>query len=219
MELQELKVNARPSVGKGPSRRTRVQGLVPGVVYGGGKDPVHIHTNAREFQRLLHSASGEHAIVQLKFDEDAQHDSPALLKAIQHHPVRGQVVHADFLRIRLDEKISTSVAIKLAGTPVGVVAGGVLDVQLREVEIECLALEVPQNITFDISTLEIGDSVHVEQLTAPKGITIITEPDRTIAAVHAPRVSKAEAEAEAEVTADEVPEVGKEGAEEGADED
>lgn len=216
MELQELRVTTRTAKGKGPTHRVRVQGEVPGVVYGGDHEPVLIQTNARAFKKLLHAAAGEHAIVQLKFDDAPNLDSPALLKEIQHHPVRGEVVHADFLRIRLDEKIATVVPVKLIGNPVGIVNGGVLDVQLREVEVECLALEVPAAIELDISSLDIGDSLHVDALTPPAGVEIITEAERTVAAVHAPRVVKETVEAEIE--AGEVPEVGKEEAKEGGEE-
>jgi large subunit ribosomal protein L25 len=196
MELQELKVSNRAGKGTGPSRRVRVQGNVPGVVYGGEQGPIHIQLNARAFQKLIHAAAGEHAIVQLRFEDTPDLDSPAILKELQHHPVRNEVVHADFMRIRLDQKITTSIAIKLVGTPVGIVNGGVLDVQLRELEIECLALEVPESVEVDITVRE--------------GIDIITESDRTIAAVHAPRVVKEETAETVEAGA--VPEVGKEAA-------
>lgn len=210
MELQELTVTTRDGKGKGPARRVRAQGEVPGVLYGGDGAPVQLRTNARGFHKLLHAAAGEHAIVQLRFDDDSSLDSPAIVKAIQHHPVRGHALHADFMRIRLDEKITTMVQIKFTGNPVGVVNGGVLDVQLREVEIECLALDVPDAIELDISGMDIGDSAHVDALTPPAGVAIVSEPERTIAAVHAPRVAKETAEGEVE--AGEVPEVGKEDA-------
>ncbi len=210
MELQELKVSNRAGKGTGPSRRVRVQGNVPGVVYGGEQGPIHIQLNARAFQKLIHAAAGEHAIVQLRFEDTPNLDSPAILKELQHHPVRNEVVHADFMRIRLDQKISTSVAIKLVGTPVGIVNGGVLDVQLRELEIECLALEVPDSVEVDISALDVGDSIHVDAITVREGIDVITESDRTIAAVHAPRVVKEETAETVEAGA--VPEVGKEAA-------
>ena len=217
MELQELQVTTRPGKGTGPARRVRVKGDVPGIVYGGEGEPVQLQTNARAFHKLLHAAAGEHAIVQLKFSDDPSFDSPAILKEIQHHPLRGHVVHADFMRIRLDEKITTSVQVKLVGNPVGVVNGGVLDVQLREVEVECLALEVPDSIELDIGALDIGDSLHVNALVPPAGVEIVTEAERTVAAVQAPRVVKETTEEE-EVEAGEVPEVGKEAAGEGGEE-
>lgn len=215
MELQELKVTSRTAKGKGPARRVRSAGEVPGIVYGGDGEPVQLQANARALHKLLHAAGGEHAIVQLRFDGDSSLDSPALVKEVQHHPVKGHVLHADFMRIRLDEKITTSVPIKLVGNPVGVVNGGVLDVQLREVEIQCLALEVPEFIELDISGLEIGASVHVDALVPPAGIDIVSEGERTIAAIHAPRVAKESAEGEVE--AGEVPEVGKEKADDGGE--
>ena len=206
MEVQILRAKKRETGSKGAARQDRLGGSVPVVLYGGGGDPVSLKLDLREFDQLLHGRSGEHAVVRLEVEDSADLNSPALLKAVQHDPINGSILHADFMRIRLDQRITTSVVLSLLGRAVGVTEGGVLDHQLRDIEVECLALEVPETIAVDVSELNIGDSLHVSQVVAPEGVTIVTDPERTIVAVHAPRVVK-------EAAAEE----GEEGAEEGAE--
>ncbi len=193
MELQNLKVSMRDGRGKGPARQLRVKGSVPGVVYGGGRDPVPVLINLKDFEHILHSRMGEHAVVQLEVPERPELNSPALLKSVQHDPIKGSILHADFLRIRLDERIQTVVSIVLTGHAEGVVKGGVLEHTLREVEVECLALEVPAELVVDVTNLDIGSSLHVSDIRAPEGVTIVTDPGRVVASIQVPRALAAEA--------------------------
>ena len=188
MQLQSLKANTRKAGTKGETAKARRAGLTPSVLYGGEGEPVSLLVDTHDFELLMHGKLGEHAIVQLEVEDNPGLSSPALLKDVQHAPIRGGVLHADFLRIRLDQRITTSVPIHLTGQPVGVVEGGMLEHQLREVEVECLALEVPDEFVVDVSGLEVGHSVHVGELAVPEGVTIVTVPDRPVAAVFAPRV-------------------------------
>lgn len=197
MELHTLNAKMRQPDGKGPARRIRRAGDVPVVLYGGDKEAVALVLNRKEFEKVLHGKGGEHAVVQLAVEGKEELSSPALVKDVQHHPVRGEIMHADFLRIRLDERIKTFVPIVLSGQAKGVVDGGVLDHQLRELEVECLALEVPDEIVVDVTELSMGDSLHVSDIQPPPNVTIITEPERTVVAVHTPRIVKEAAAAEA----------------------
>lgn len=199
MQLQTLTATSRATDGtKGQVNRVRTSGEIPVVLYGEGKGAVSLKVNEKEFMHVVHGRGGEHAIVQLDVKDDPALSGPALLKAVQHHPVRSAVLHADFLRIRLDENIRTSVPITLTGQPRGVVEGGVLDHQLRELEVECLALEVPEKIVVDVSQLGMGESLHVSDLAIPAKVTVVTESERAVAAVHAPRVATEAAAAEGE---------------------
>ena len=126
---------------------------------------------------------------------------PAIIKAVQRHPVSDVPQHVDFMRIRLDEMIQSPVAIVLSGRPKGVIDGGVIDHQLREVMVECLALDIPEHIEIDITSLGMGESIHVSDLQVADNIRIITEPGLAVASIHAPRVVKA-AEQEAETKAE-----------------
>jgi large subunit ribosomal protein L25 len=218
MELQPLKAKTRHEKGKNSAHRIRAQGRIPAVLYGGGGDSLMVDLDLKEFTHLVHGRTGEHAIVQLNVEDDPEWDTPAMLKDVQHHPVRGRVLHADFQRIRLDERIRTQVPVVLSGQSAGEREGGVLDQTLREVDVECLALEVPEQFELDVTELTMGDSIHVHAIKAPEGVAILTDPDRTIASVHAPRMV-IEAEPEEEAEAGEVPEIGEEETEEEATEE
>lgn len=198
MDLQALQVSARKDTGKKAARKVRGEGHVPLVLYGGDKEPVGLSVNERLLDLLLHGKAGEHAIVQLDVKDNPELNTPALIKEVQHHKVQGNVLHADFMRIRLDEKIITLVAVKILGQAVGIVEGGVLDHVLREIEVECLALEVPDSFEADVTNLAIGDSLKVSDLTSPDNVAILTDPTRTLIAIHAPRVIEEEAPAELE---------------------
>ena len=202
MELQTFTVKTREDAGKGAARQSRMKGSIPCVLYGGGEEPVALAANSRDFEVLLHAHAGSHAVLQLDVANQPALNTPVLVKDVQRHPVMDTLMHADFLRISLDERIHTSTVIELTGQCKGVVAGGVLEQQLRELEIECLALDVPEAIVVDVSGLDIGDSIHVAALEVSGKITVLTEPDRTVAAVHAPRVVKETAEGEEEAAAE-----------------
>ena len=191
MELQSLKAATRESGAKGKARQERRDGNVPGVLYGGDGGPVTLTINAREFVKLI-QAAGSHALVQIDVSNDAAASGPALLKDVQYHPVRGNAIHADFQRIRLDERITTLVPLHFIGHCKGLVDGGVLDYQIRELEIECLALEVPESIDVDITDLGIGDHLYVSSIVVPENVAIITATDRSAVACHAPRAVKEE---------------------------
>ena len=199
MELQTLSVKTRAEQGKGPAGRSRMAGEIPGVLYGEGKETVSLLLNVREFDNILHGKLGEHAVLDLAIADNPDLGGPAIIKDVQHHPVRGHVMHADIMRINLDKKIRTLVPIKLEGRSASIIEGGVLDNQLREIEIECLPTDIPDFIISDITDLEIGQSIHVEDLVFDDNVTVLTDPSRTVAAVHAPRVvEEVEVEVEGE---------------------
>ncbi len=188
MELQSLKVNTRSATGKGAARQARRDGNVPGILYGLSADPVQLTINAREFEILLQGEQGEHAMLQLEFEDKPELNGPAMIKDVQHHPVRDNATHTDLLRIDLTKRIHTVVSVRLEGHARGVVEGGVIDHQTREVEILCLPMEVPDAFVLNIENMDIGDNVHVRDLVIPDNIELLTNGDRALAAVHAPRV-------------------------------
>ncbi len=194
MEIKTLTVTKRETSGKGPARQARIKGEVPAVVYGEGQDPVSIQIDRKTFEHLVHGRGGEHAVVKLEIENEPALSGPAMVKAVQHHPVKETIIHADLLRIRLDQRIQTVVPISLTGRAQGLVDGGVPDQQLHELEIECLATEVPLQIDVDITPLAIGESLHVASVTPPNGVEILTDSERTVIAIHAPRVAKADAD-------------------------
>ena len=203
---QELTVQSRTMTGTRPMRRLRAQGVIPGVVYGKDmKKPMSVSVNQRELLRLLHTKAGEHAVITLRVDEGKALNKPAMVHAVQHDPVDGHVVHVDFHTILLTERLKVKVAVNLKGEPVGVKEeGGILEHFMRDVEVECLPTEIPDQIEFDVSELKIGETIHVRDLPRPKNATIISEPEAAVASVQTPKVEKEEPTEEAAAAEPEV---------------
>jgi large subunit ribosomal protein L25 len=193
---EELTVRRRPTTGTRPVNRLRREGLVPGVVYGRNMEPITVAVNQRELMKLLHSRTGEHALVTLRLEEPKSWEKPALVKAVQHDPVDGHVVHVDFHAILLTERLRVKVPVVLKGEPVGVKQeGGILEHFLREVEVESLPTEIPARVEFDVSALKIGETVHVSDLVPPKNAKITSDPAGVIASVQTPKEEKPKEEA------------------------
>jgi len=178
-----LGVTSREESGSRAMRRLRRTGQVPGVVYGGDGDAVAFQVDARDLRQALASSG---AIIELSLDGGG--GQPVLLKDQQRHPVNGDHLHVDMLRIRLDEKIQTTVALELVGsedTP-GIKEGGVLEHVTREVTIEALPTAIPDVITLDVSTLEINDTLTLAAVVAPEGVEILGDLEETTAATVTP---------------------------------
>lgn len=202
MAITSLKGNRRAGVGKSATRKLRAQGVVPAVYYGRGEDPIVLTVNAKEIDTLLHAGGSTNVIVDLQVEGDAGVDRKALIREIQRDPVLGSILHLDFQHISLTEKITVEVPIELTGLPIGVKdGGGILEHLLREVEVECLPTDIPSAITADVSALNIGDSLHVSDLSAA-GVEILTDRERTIATVVPPTVLEEAKPAEEAVAAE-----------------
>ncbi len=215
--MKALKVTAEPRQikGSGPVGRIRRDGLVPGVVYGEGKPAKLVQFKLHDFEQALRGHSGEHMLMDLEVKGDKM--LKVLLKEVQHHPVSGKVIHADFHEISLTRKLRIEVPIKLVGEPVGVTQqGGVLEHVLREVEVECLPTDIPEQIEVDVSALSIGQSLTVADIKVDASkFTLLSDKLLAIAAVAAPRVEEEVAPAEAAVEGAAEPEVIREKKEEG----
>jgi large subunit ribosomal protein L25 len=182
------------SGGSRATRRLRRSGQVPGVLYGGEGEPVSFTVDARELRHAL-AASG--AVLDLELEGTS---TPAVLKDAQYHPVRGETMHVDLFRVRLDVAIHATVSVELTGADdaPGVVAGGVLDQITREVNVEALPNDIPETITFDVSTMEINDTVYLSSLVAPSGVTLLDDLEETTLVTLSPPNVDVEAEEEAE---------------------
>ena len=193
---QALTVQRRATLGSRPVQRMRREGLVPGVVYGRDMKPMSVTVNHRELAKLLHSKSGEHALVTLQLDDNGKPwEKPVLVHSLQCDPVSGYVVHVDFHAIVLTERLKVKVPVVLKGEPVGVKQeGGLLEHFLREVEVECLPTEIPASVEHDVSAMTIGQTIHVRDLAAPANAKITSDPAGVIASVQVPKVEKPEQE-------------------------
>jgi large subunit ribosomal protein L25 len=190
-------VEARETKGKGHARKLRQRGLVPGVVYGGGRPATSIAFDVSEFERLLETShGGVNTLIDLEGDSSAT-GRTVMAKELQREPVRGRITHVDFVEIDLMEKMEVSVPIHLVGTPAGVVLGGVLDQQQREIVLLCMPDSIPDDIEVDVSGMELGDSLHVSDLSVPGRVEVHTDDSLTVATVLVPRGLKEDEEGEA----------------------
>ncbi len=188
MAVIALSGERRSDLGKGGARKARAQGRIPGIVYGHGDEPVPIVVEARAFQLALQHHKGGNAIVNLAV---AGGELTALIRDVQYDPVSHHILHLDFQHISLTESIEVKVGVHLNGVPAGVKdGGGVLEVILREIEVRCLPTAIPAAIEYDVSGLAVGQSLHVRDLSAA-GVTILSDPDATVATVVAPTVEEA----------------------------
>ena len=195
-----LHVEHRTETGKQAVKRLRSSGLVPGVVYGLAEDPEKLSMNGREILDMLQKY-GRNVVVNLAIGSE-KGNVKSFIYDIQHDPMSGAIIHVDFKRISLKEKIHIIVPVHLVGIPEGVKnEGGIVEHLMHTIEVNCLPAEIPESITLDISGLHLHGSFHVRDITAEK-FDIITEADRTIVHVVAPKVVAAPAPVEAEVPAE-----------------
>jgi len=194
-----LEAHNREADGSRTARRLRAEGLVPGVVYGGGSDPVSLSVSERDLRVALATQS---ALIDLKLDGKAE---PVLVREHQRHPVSGRITHIDLIRVDLTKKVQASVTVDVVGAEdsPGVRFGGLLEQIIREVTVECLPIEIPERIEIDASEMEIADSLHVSDLVAPEGIVILDEGDGVVATLAASRMA-AQVERDAEEAETEV---------------
>src|SRR4051812_26756275 len=208
-----IDVQVRDEFGSRVSRRLRKSGQVPGVVYGAPDGScISFAVDARELRRVL---VGSGALIDLKVDGDTR---PVILKDMQLHPVRGELVHVDFVQVRLDEKIQTTVPLHAEGgeDAPGVKEGGVLEVPTHTLNIEALPTAIPDSITVDVSALGMQETMHLSALTPPEGVVFLDDPEETIIAtivIPSEEPAEPELEEEAEVVGEEAEaEAGAEGA-------
>ena len=186
MQQAKLEVQQRDTFGKQRARALRRAGEIPAVLYGREQDTVSLQLNARTFKQFLRTY-GENVIINMEVT--AGNPETVIIKDIQRDPVEKQVLlHADFIRISLDEPVTSAVPVVLVGTPPGIQAGGVLEFPLRHLTLHCLPTQMPNEITVDVSHLEIGDFVHVSDLSLDEEIEVLDESQRIIATVSQPRV-------------------------------
>ena len=191
----KLQVNSRAAEGSRAARRLRRSGRVPGIVYGGGGESLGFDADAREL-RLALARSG--AVLDLSIDGEKA--TPVVLKEAQRDPVRGETVHVDLLRVRLDEAIHAVVPLELTGTDdaPGVKEGGVLEQITRELNVEALPTAIPESIVHDIGEMQIGETIVLTALSAPEGVTLLDDLEETVLATLSPPRLQTEAEEEIE---------------------
>jgi len=185
----ELSATARKDVGKGASRRLRrLESSIPAVVYGAGKEAQSITVQHNHIFHALEDEGFYSSIITLKIDGEAQ---PVILKALQRHPFKPKITHADFLRIDMNKELHVHVPLHFVGTAAGIKQGGVASHLLTDLDVTCLPKDLPQFIEVDVSSLAMGDSLHVSQIKLPAGVKSVAlahGEDPAVVSVHKPRV-------------------------------
>src|SRR2546429_2278702 len=183
-----LAASPRQATGKGGARQARFRGKVPAVIYGHGRETQSLELEAKALEKALTGIEPASTIIELAVEGKAA--VKTLIREIQRHPIRPDIIHVDFYEIHATEKVKLKVPVHLVGNPDGVRnAGGVLDQVTREVEIEVLPENIPDRVELDVNALKIGDSLHVRDLSIPNA-KILTEADLTIATVVPPRAEE-----------------------------
>jgi len=186
-KLTVLKAALRSGTGTCPSRQLRSQGVVPAVLYGAGRK-----TSSLQMDRAVIEAALVHGdrLVNLNIEGADPAERQAMIKEIQYAPVSHRPIHVDFLEVRADQTITVKVKVLLRGTPAGAASGGVTNAVLREVEVECLPVNIPEEIRLDISPLAIGDVIRAKEIKLPADVKLATSEEAVVVAVEAPRTEK-----------------------------
>jgi large subunit ribosomal protein L25 len=219
MAEQSLAVQLRTGKGKEAARRLRNQGLIPAVVYGQREEAIPISLNPQQLAKALRGGAGERSLINLTIEglQDGPVTKTVILKEKQVHPLKRTLLHVDLYTVAMDETIHVAIPVHLVGKSVGVELGGVLEQVLREIEVECLPGDIPSSIDVDVSALDIGDSIHVADITLEKA-KILVDPEQTIVTVVPPTIYE-EPVVEEEVVEIEAAEEEKEEKEEAAEEE
>ena len=190
MKAVKLLAKTRTDKGTSAARRLRHQGWFPAVIYGEGKAACDLQLNEHDFKLALKGHTSEHLIMDLDVEGEKMHK--VLLKDVQHHPVSGRVLHADFHEISMTKKLRVELPIRLIGEPVGVTQmGGVMEHILRQIEVECLPSDIVEHVDIDVSALKIGDSVTIANVPMDTAkYTVLSDKHLAVATVKAPRAEE-----------------------------
>ncbi len=198
MASANLSVTARELSGKGAARSLRRSGSVPAIIYGHGREPQALSINTRDLEKLLEHISAENTVIDLNMGGKS---SRTLIREIQRHPFKRQILHVDFQELVAGEKVIVRLPVILMGVPDGVrMDGGILDQTMRELEVEVDPANIPNHVEVDVTKMVIGSSLHVSDIKLPEGVEVVGEDDASVAVVSAPRAAVEAAATEEEAT-------------------
>ncbi len=196
MKRLSMNVKPRAATGKRHGRVARRQGLIPAIVYGAGQTNVPVTVAEKDFRAALRTG-GAKAIIDLKV-EGEEGETLAIIKEIQYDALGDEIQHVDFYRITTGKPIQVTIPVTASGRSEGEKEGGVVEHLTREVRVECLPHNIPEEVLFDISPLDLGQSLHLKDVTPPPGVAFLDAPDTALVVVKAPRMARAEVVAEEE---------------------
>ncbi len=183
MKQVTLKAMKREKTGKETAKKLRKAGFIPAILYGKEIEPLAFALSYSEFEKVYNRYKGEAVIYTLEISNGEVLRKQAILKEYQRHPVTDKFIHLDFQAIEEGHTVELEVPIEFVGKPVGITKGGILEIMIHELTIECLPKDIPDKITVDISHLDIGDSLHVRDIKVPENLKIKDHPEETVATV------------------------------------
>ena len=190
MERPMLSAEIREAVGKGKARKLRAKGLIPAIFYSPKSQSIPLVIDSKEFIRILQTEAGENVLIDLNIQKGDQADRKVVMvKEIQIDPLQRATLHTDFYEVAMDEMVTVEVPIHLVGKPEGIKMGGILEQIRRVIQIQCLPGDIPKRIDVDVSSLKIGDSIHVQDIQVEKA-KILSDTNLTIATVVPPVVEE-----------------------------
>jgi len=194
MEVGKLNVDYRDSKRKTAARRLRSQGLIPGVCYGEGAEPLAITLDPKLLVKALDPAKKTNTVISLTVKGTPKGDETltVMVRDYQKDPIKGHLVHADFIRVSLDQEVKATVPIVLTGKPAGVVAGGILHQVIRILEIAALPDKIPVKLEVDVTALNMGEAIHVRDLKLGQGVRPLVDGGTSVCSVTAPKAEKVE---------------------------
>lgn len=218
-EKSKLTATVRKETGKEVAGRLRKKGMLPAVVYGHKIASIPLTIDLKQLKHLIKGEKSEHKLFDLSIEGNGgPTEKTVMIKELQIDPAKRHYLHVDFFEVAMDEEVTISILIKLTGEAEGVKIGGVLQQVRRELEIRCLPSHIPDSLEFDVSLLNIGDSVHLKDLQLPSGVKVLEDVDLTIATVLSPTIEK-EVEEEVPEEAEEEKAAAEEGEEKKVDEE
>ena len=214
MEQHELKSKIRTTIGNGPARVLRRDGKVPAVLYGPKTESILLSVDVKDIEQILKSGNVGQVLLNLVIQNGQETTRPAMIKELQAHPVSGEFLHIDFYEIDLERKIRVGVPIVTTGHTIGVEMGGLLQIVRREIEVLCLPTQIPESIEVDVTDLDVGDSIHVEEIQVEGDAEIPADINFTVITLLAPKVEAEPEEEEEELDEEAAEAEGEEGADE-----
>lgn len=203
-----ITATSRDGTGKGANRKLRAKGVIPAVVYGHHYKPVSLCVNAVEMDRMFrpgHEDMQDYQLYRLVTEGADAPETMVVIKDIQRDPIKDRIRHIDFFAVRMDEKIIAPVHVRIAGKAIGVKNGGILRHIIHEIKVKSLPADVPPHIEIDVTSMEIGESIHVRDLQLPESVQILSDPEAGVVNIMAPIVSKEEKAEETAAPAAEKP--------------
>ena len=198
MEQININVTVRETTGNSPARGLRRDGSMPAVLYGPNTEPILLSVNIKELEQILKKGNVGSIIFNLIIQNGKKITKPAMIKELQSHPVSGNYLHVDFYEIDMKRKINVMIPVVAKGKAKGVELGGLLQVVRRELEVLCLPGDIPHAVEIDISDLDVGEAIHVEDLKLGDNIEFLADPSLAVVTVLSPKAEAVEAEEEAE---------------------